>query len=424
MNFSFLFIPKNISKIYLSIFRINLFISLILLSCTPTKRILDSENTNLNTIDSDIEQIRVLLVEEVNEYSLIVQSDVFLFDDQIKIAEIKKGNEILFTNKSGLVDCKILDKEFLSNTFQIEPIEEILEINGKKFRGVLKIFERNSEVKVVNQISLEDYVKGVMTREMPVGNGTENYEALKAFSICVRTYALNKLIEKKDLFDIYPDTRDQVYGGAEGETDYTNRIVDETKNQILTYDDKPAKVFYHSTCGGFTEDVKNVFGNQSIPYLISVEDGADHYCKISPRYEWVENYSQETFIDRLFKSNYLDNKNYSLVGVEILSRFESGRVNELKINLLDENNNEKIISLFGNSMRSVIRTSDNKSILRSNYFNVSLDDNNNVIIDGKGSGHGVGMCQWGAIGQSKQNTNYINILNHYFPGTKIQNLYD
>lgn len=71
-------------------------------------------------------------------------------------------------------------------------------------------------------------------------------------------------------------------------------------------------------------------------------------------------------------------------------------------------------------MRSVIRSGDNKSILKSNYFEVELNQNKEIVIDGKGSGHGVGMCQWGAIGQSKLGVDYLNILSHYFPGTKIK----
>jgi len=421
VNFFFLVIPKNISQFYLSVFNLVLIISFTFISCTPTKRILNSTN---NAYDYNIEQIRVLLDEKNDEYVFKVQSNVILYGSDDKIAEVKKGNELFYSISSGLISCRIKDKEFVSNSFSIKPENEIIEINDRKYRGTLNVFIKNSDIKIVNQIYLEDYVKGVMIKEMPSGNGTENYEALKAFSICVRTYALNKLNEKKDFFDIYPDTRDQVYGGVDGETDYTNKIVEETFGEVLTYNNKPATVFYHSTCGGFTEDVKNVFAQQPIPYLISIEDGKEHFCKISPRYEWVENFSPENFIDRLFKSNYIDNKKYTLLGIKVISRFESGRVNQLKINLLDENDNEKNISLFGNSIRSVLRTADNKSILRSSYFDISLDENKNVIIEGKGSGHGVGMCQWGTIGQSKLGINYLKILNHYFPGTTITNIYD
>jgi stage II sporulation protein D len=396
-----------------------LFLFFGLIGCTAIKRVFNSEN-----IENNFSSIRVLLNETSEVYKINVDFKLTLYDESGILAEVDKGNQINFSVIQGIVVCKITNQVFQSSSFQLKSDDEILKVNGKKFRGVLKIFERNSQIKVVNSITLEDYVKGVMTKEMPVGNGNENYEALKAFSICVRTYAVNKLSEEKDLFDIYPDTRDQVYGGIDGETGYTNDIVDETNGQILTYNDNLATIFYHSTCGGFTEDVKNVFGKESIPYLISVEDGINHYCKISPRYYWAEKYSEETFIERLYKSKLIENVDYTLADVEVNSKFNSGRVNELLITVKDKVGEEKSVSLFGNSLRSIIRTSDNKSILKSNYFDIILDENKNVIIEGKGSGHGVGMCQWGAIGQSHLGINYKEILDHYYPGTRVRNIYD
>lgn len=420
MNFiSFLFYP-TLRKYKLKLFRYFsiLILALIFFNCTATKRIFN------NNFDVESSSIRVLLNEANGVLEIRVNDKVMLSDNSRMLAEIKTGNKILFSLSKGLVIAKIQNQQFESSSFELSSQDEIIKINEKKYRGVINIFEKNSGIKIVNRLSLEDYVKGVMTKEMPVGNGNENYEALKAFSICVRTYALNKLNEKKDLYDIYPDTKDQVYGGVDGETDYTNKIVNETFGEVLTFNDKPATVFYHSTCGGFTEDVDNVFSKTPIPYLVSKEDGNEHYCKISPRYEWTESYSEEIFIDRLFKSKLIDNIDYEINNIEVISRFESGRVNELKIFLLDKDGNEKEVSLFGNSMRSIIRTSDNKSILKSNNIEISLDENKNVIIEGKGSGHGVGMCQWGAIGQSKKGFNYFEILNHYYPGTSVQKVYD
>lgn len=406
---------------------INFFILLIFeiafLSCSPTRRIFDADNESDSNLYSSI---RVLLLESSEEISIKIGSKIILSDESNKLAEVKTGNTIMLSVNSNNLLAKISDQDFVSTNFYLdsEDANETININSKKYRGRIKILLKNSKIEIVNQMGIEDYVKGVMTKEMPIGNGIENYQALKAFSICVRTYAFNKIKEQKDFFDIYTDTRDQVYGGVDGETDYTNKIVDETAGQILTYEYGPATIFYHSTCGGFTEDVENVFGKESIPYLTSVEDGSDHYCKISPRYEWKENYSEEVFVDRLFKSDLIESNNYRVDNIEIISRFGSGRVNKLKISLLDKNGNEKTITLIGNNMRSVIKSGDNKSILKSNYFEVELNQNKEIVIDGKGSGHGVGMCQWGAIGQSKLGVDYLNILSHYFPGTKIKNSYD
>ena len=235
---------------------------------------------------------------------------------------------------------------------------------------------------------------------------------------------LIKLMRINIIFDIYPDTRDQVYGGVDGETEYTNKIVDETKGQLLVYENQPATIFYHSTCGGHTEDVANVFSNKNIFYLSGVEDGDEPYCIISPRYQWTEKYSELTFIDRLYKAKLIASKEYEIEDLDVISRFDSGRVNELEITLNDSDHNQKTILIKGNQIRSIIRSSESKSILNSTLFNINITDQKNIVINGKGYGHGVGLCQWGSIGQSKKGIDYQEILNHYFPGTYIQSKYD
>ena len=85
---------------------------------------------------------------------------------------------------------------------------------------------------------------------------------------------------------------------------------------------------------------------------------------------------------------------------------------------------QKTIFLIGNQIRSIIRSSNDKSILKSTLFDITIDSKNNVVISGKGNGHGVGLCQWGAIGQSKKGIDFKEILNHYFPGTRLKSIYD
>jgi stage II sporulation protein D len=113
----------------------------------------------------------------------------------------------------------------------------------------------------------------VLAKEMPLGKDGENLEALKALSVCVRTYAIQKMKAGKIYFDLYADTRDQVYGGVDAESPISNRAADETKNIILKYSDLPALIYYHSTCGGQTESSQNVFTKENIPYLTSIKDG-------------------------------------------------------------------------------------------------------------------------------------------------------
>ena len=422
LSFHIVHINKFFFPTYLDLTFFLIFLSLIIFGCSSTKRFSIKENSGFDYNNS----IRVLITEASDELAIKVDSKLYLSDESGMIAEIKSGNTLKFVIKSKSLILTISDKEFQSDSFFLNATAEgkSIDINGKKYRGGIKIFINSYQIKSINQISLEDYVKGVMTKEMPLGNGNENYAALKAFSICARTYAYNKTKENKDFFDIYPDTRDQVYGGIDGETDLTNKIVDETKGQLLFYNGEPAVMFYHSTCGGFTEDAKNVFTKEGLPYLKSVKDGKEPYCKISPRFEWVENYTEEIFIDRLYSAKLIDNKAYKLSNVKVKSRFESGRVNELEITLRKNNGEEISVVLIGNRMRNVIKSGDGNSILKSNFFDIEVDEYKNLIINGKGSGHGVGLCQWGAIGQSKIGVNYKEILSHYFPGTMVKNIYD
>ncbi len=232
-----------------------------------------------------------------------------------------------------------------------------------------------------------------------------------------------KLSEGRLLFDIYADTRDQVFGGSGKGNQLSDKAVDETKGMILTYDGNPAIIYYHSTCGGMTENVKNVFGKKDLPYLRGIKDGDIAYCKESPRFSWEENYSPRTFINRLYNAKLITDTNYELKKIHIASRFESGRINELQILLNDKKNNPKMLSIYGNGIRSIIRNSDNSSILRSTACNITFNGSN-ITITGNGFGHGVGLCQWGSMYLSAHGKNYEQILSHYYPGTTITLLDD
>lgn len=445
MNLPILFqaILKNPLKIKLTLLLILFalfFISLqTITGCAPSKRFTSDDDKSkekndnsssgkeLNHINKFDEvattEIRVLLNEYTSAYQFLVESSLELFIANSKMAVINKGNKIHINAISNNLQLNVLNKTFESNQFILVPndVNGIIKIDNKNYRGKIIINSFNGNLRIINQISLEDYVKGVMTKEMPLGRDLEHYEALKAFAICARTYAYTKIFESKSHYDILPDTRDQVYGGVDAETEYSNRVVDETRNLILTYENKPAVVFYHSTCGGTTEDAENVFTKVSVPYLRSVKDGLSPHCIISPRYEWTEIIPEYKVVDRLLRAGLISGKNFKVKDIIVNSRFESGRINELEI-ILTGNGKEQKVKLYGNNIRSVIRTADDNSILRSNSFDIRFSSDRTIIIIGKGNGHGVGMCQWGAIGMSRNGINHKEILDHYYPGTNIQEL--
>ena len=429
--------PKSliISKTFLFfLITFNLF----LLSCAPSKRFPDqrdkeakiekeekAEKEEMTLPEFSFSEIRVSMQGLIPPESLVIQSPVYLYDQESKIALIKTGNTINCFDDYGKTRLSIEGECFNGEKFYLISAEgdEIVKINGKRYRGKIQISSSSNSIDVINLLNLEDYVKGVLAKEMPLGKNEENLEALKALAVCVRTYAIQKMKDGKIYFDLYADTRDQVYGGVDAESPISNRAADETKNIILKHNDNPAIVYYHSTCGGCTEASENVFTKVQLPYLISIKDGDEPNCKISPRFQWEERYSRELIISRLKSYSLLDNLNYSLEDISIISRFSSGRVNEMEIEVISDGGEKKSIIIKGNEIRSIIRNADGKSILWSTMFDVSLKSNS-VELSGNGFGHGVGLCQWGAISLSRKGWDFKEILNHYYPGTKAEKMND
>jgi stage II sporulation protein D len=434
-------LANPILKIHQSFFYLLVILILLFLSCSPTKRftekeegtvktekdITPSETSTENVVETklDFSVIRVSMQGLISAESLILESPANLSDEETNIAIIEDGSKITCTNNSGEITLDVNGEEFVGEKFFLTSAngDGIVKLDGKRYRGTIQFSSSGTSIDIINIVNLEEYVRGVIAKEMPLGKNEENLEALKALAVCVRTYAIQKMKDGKLCFDIYADTRDQVYGGVDAEQPISNKAADETRDMILKYDDEFATVFYHSTCGGYTASAQNVFTSEEIPYLVSVQDGSGPNCIISPRFEWEETYTRDKIIERLKNYSLLDNKYYILEDVSVLSRFSSGRVYELEIVVEDENGEEKIIALLGNEIRSVLRTANNKSILWSTLFDVELSSNE-VIISGKGFGHGVGMCQWGAISLSQNGWDYEQILELYYPGTEIGSLND
>ncbi len=298
---------------------------LFFLSCSAAKRFPEKDEKDrknekeivktekILTAELNFSEVRVLLKGLVPAESLTIDSPVYLFNNGNKIALIKSGNTIECNNNSEELSLTVNAKSYNGDIFFISSTENdnLVRVNGKRFRGKIQISSSGNSIDVINVVGIEDYVKGVLAKEMPVGKNGEYFEALKALAVCVRTYAAQKIKDGKIYFDLYADTRDQVYGGVDAESALSNEAADETRNLILKFNGSQALIFYHSTCGGFTESSQNVFTKENIPYLTSIEDGSEPYCKISPRFEWTETYSNELIINRLKNYSLIDDLNYS-----------------------------------------------------------------------------------------------------------------
>ncbi|MFL5598421.1 MAG: SpoIID/LytB domain-containing protein [Gemmatimonadaceae bacterium] len=297
--------------------------------------------------------------------------------------------------------------------------------NGKRYRGVLRIAQTDSGFLVVNELPMDSYLRGVVPLE--IGNRTPaEFAAVQAQAVAARTYAYKHLNNAR-AFDMYSTVQDQVYGGVDAEKPQADSAITTTADIVVLYNGQPISTPYHSTCGGTTAAVTEVWYNQSDePYLRPVSDripGSDHfYCDPSPRFSWTQNYDAAAL--RAVMEKYLatyTNAPKSNIG-RITDISEQGRTPSGRVKALTVQTESGTYTLRGNDIRFVLRDPKG-AILNSTYFNFrEVKDNGEVstfTIDGRGYGHGIGMCQWGAIGRARAGQNFRTILETYYQGTTI-----
>lgn len=302
-------------------------------------------------------------------------------------------------------------------------------VNGRPYRGTLILLRDRTGLTVVNQVALEPYLAGVISGEMGRRDPSER-EALRAQAVVSRTYAMRNLGRwRSDGFDLQPTVADQVYGGVWGETPEARDAVAATAGQILTWGGQPIDAFFFSTCGGRTADGTEVFRGADRPYLRSVPDldaNGTAYCSISPRFRWREEWSGDALLAVLRRSlpavlgvpaSWVS----AVRDVRVASRTGSGRVGRLAIALADRD-----VDVDGPQVRQVLRSTSG-DILRSNAFDLTVSGAGRrvtrLVAEGSGNGHGVGFCQWGAVGRARAGQDYRQILGAYYPGTELERLY-
>jgi len=307
--------------------------------------------------------------------------------------------------------------------------DQWLYLNGKPYRGALEIdcIPDAKSLLVLNIVNLEDYLKGVVPAEIGKLNQTE-MEALKAQAIASRTYALFQASQNREReYDLEATVLDQTYSGVAVEDPQTNRAIQLTRGKVLTHKGKLICSYYSTNCGGKTEYIEEVWDKPQEPYLISVDD--DTFCSWSKNYNWEERWTKETLNKNI--RTFLDSAQISsdkswgdLLDLKIRERSPSGRVE-----WLDVVSDQGTFPLRADKIRWALRKGNgSNSILPSTCFDLEIvrDEDNTikqVIARGRGNGHGVGMCQTGAVGMARAGYSYRDILLHYYTGVKISQCY-
>jgi len=300
---------------------------------------------------------------------------------------------------------KIGDEIFNACSVRIVPDGDVHIIVGRmKYRGTITLLAKADGIDVVNTLDIEDYLKGVLPREM---NMFWPAEALKAQAIASRSFAVSKALGRRGKeYDLTSDTFFQVYGGVNAECWRTSRIVDGTRGMVLAYNGEILPAYFHACCGGHTEDISMVWKGH-IPPLCGVKCG---WCGWSPRFKWDVELRAGEFSEKLNKSGY---GMWEIKDIVLEERDASGRIKYLDI-VSDDN---KTLKLTIEDLNAVLGWGKLKSA--DVYIKKESDG---FKIYGYGWGHGVGMCQWGALSQGLRGRDVQSILDFYYPGSRIADL--
>jgi len=292
---------------------------------------------------------------------------------------------------------------------------------NRRYAGELRVSLKDKKLNIINYLKLEKYLKSVVGSEMPK---EFPLAALQAQAIAARTYAL-KLSNKNKLYDVYSTQDSQVYLGLESETTKINKAVRSTKSLVIFYKNNLIDAVFHSSSGGRTENSGQVWKYQ-LPYLKSVVD----YDQNSTKYKWTNKFTSAE-LEGIFSDLG------GVKGIQIINKSNTGRV--LKIRLYGNNGN-KLVS--GKYLRKKLKLLSTKFEIDLKFDQINLDNelksDNKVVEDfelqplplipkdyyilvkGYGSGHGVGLSQWGAKSMAERGASFHKILKHYYTGVKIK----
>lgn len=310
-----------------------------------------------------------------------------------------------------------------------------LNVGGAAYRGDVQFMKSPKRwgMTIVNEVALEDYLYGVVGKEMSPSWPTE---ALKAQAVAARTYAMaHKGSFSERGFDVTNDTYSQVYKGISAETMTVRQAVDATRGEILTYGGKPIDAMFSTSGGGYTEHSENVWGS-TVPYLRGVADASNEM----PDYRWQVTTTAADMQRKLAAAgkNVGTVKNIVLSPlkkrpISALDRGISGRVKTMTII-----GDKGLIRISGNTFQKIygLRStlfdfyqgaglpaeidSVHKSLRKES---LSIHKTQPLVIYGYGWGHGLGMSQWGANQMANHRMDYRSILLHYYSNSALVKLY-
>ena len=282
----------------------------------------------------------------------------------------------------------------------VAQVDGTLELEGTPYRGEICLLKDPKEgLTAIERLDVESYILGVLGSEMP--NNWEP-EALKAQAITARTFALYLKGNGVNLSSLH-----LAYKGTTKETPALKRILIQTRGVVMLYKKDLFPAYFHSTCGGHTEDATLVFGKDGIPPLKGVKCD---YCKDSKYYQWSREISKQE-LEKDIRKAYPSLK--EIWEVRPLERGPGRHASQVEIRYASGS-----YRMNANEFRLLVGSSH----LLSTAFEVA-DKGKAIKFSGSGWGHGVGLCQHGAETMAKNGSTWQEILKKYYPGVEFVKIY-
>ncbi|MEI8172588.1 MAG: SpoIID/LytB domain-containing protein [Deltaproteobacteria bacterium] len=345
------------------------------------------------------ENVRVMILTGVRETHLDSPSPLEIRDIGDKNVLARVENAVVDVHQRSI---RLNGNRLSVDRLIIAPSDgSILILNGQPYRGKFRILKNpKGGMDVVNVLGIEAYLYGVIPKEM---SPQWFPEALRAQAIAARTYALYQMDKGRNReFDVLSTTTSQVYGGASVEMEKSSRAVDETRGMVLRYNNQLVLAYFHANSGGMTEDAERVW-TAEVPYLKAVRDD---YSVKAPNCAW----KLALPLDDIRKA--LNKKGLDIGRIEKIDAVDvspSGRVMKIRIS-----HGGRVTIVSGNEFRLKI----DPVLIKSTLFSMTHNERE-VVFEGKGYGHGVGLSQWGAYIMAREGRSYGEILRYYYQGVEI-----
>jgi stage II sporulation protein D len=385
--------------------------------------------------------IRVGLAHKVEEAEVSCGGGlaVTVFADSVSTYRSPEGGRWRFRAADGGVEARgpggALPR--VAGTVRVAPEGAApVSFDGTSYRGEIEVFAAApGSLSVGNILSVESYLLGVVPLEIG-RRAPEEIEAVKAQAVAARTYAVAASGSRASgSFDVFPTVEDQVYGGIDAEEPVSRRAIIETAGIIAEHDGGPITAYFHSSCGGRTEAREEIWELPGLPYLRSILDvpGGSRdlgvsYCRDAADFTWTETWTGPEIAELI--------ERHLPAVASTPVREPIGRVHDLRVTARTPSGRSRWLTVetdggtyrvFGDRVRWRLRRPDTARILRSSWFELDVERRGGrvvrVVARGRGNGHGVGMCQHGALGMARRGYTYDEILEHYYRGIELVRAY-